>query len=371
MKKEGIVYRVTEGPFRYNAWPTVCRDENGVIYAVCSGHRSSHVDPFGKNLMFVSTDGGESWSAPQIINDTWLDDRDAGITYLGDGKLLLSYFHHPKDAYSGIWRDWILNDGDPEFRPVLEGFLKAYEKFTPEMDTNGCFVKLSLDRGKTWGESVKTPLLAPHGAVKTISGRLLFYGVEFAATMNRYEPEKYDDAIDPTPVEDRRAMFLYESFDDGMTWEKVSKVPLSTNDYCEPSIVEMPDGELIAAMRFHQEPETDNFTIHFVSSKDGGKTWSAPWRFGKTGAPPHLLLRKDGSIVMTYGRRSAPCGIRAVVSYDACRTFSEEIILSDAPNGDLGYPSSVELDDGSIVTVYYKPYGTDRRTSIMYTKWTV
>ena len=75
--------------------------------------------------------------------------------------------------------------------------------------------------------------------------------------------------------------------------------------------------------------------------------------------------------MVTYGRRSAPFGIRAVVSYDGCRTFSEELILSEARNGDLGYPATTELADGSLVSVYYQPYGDDLRTSILYTKWRI
>ena len=71
--KTGIVHRKTEGPCRYQAWPSLCIDENGVLYAVWSGDRSSHVCPFGKNLMSISRDGGEKWCPPIIVNDTWLD----------------------------------------------------------------------------------------------------------------------------------------------------------------------------------------------------------------------------------------------------------------------------------------------------------
>ena len=96
--KFGIVNRSESGIFRYQGWPTVCRDENGVLYAVCSGHRIGHICPFGKNLMYKSFDEGETWSAPMIINDTVLDDRDGGIVSLGGGKLLMTYFNHPRDA---------------------------------------------------------------------------------------------------------------------------------------------------------------------------------------------------------------------------------------------------------------------------------
>ena len=48
-------------------------------------------------------------------------------------------------------------------------------------------------------------------------------------------------------------------------------------------------------------------------------------------------------------------GIRAVVSCDNGETWGEEIVLTDdATHIDLGYPSTVERDDGSLLTVYYR-----------------
>ena len=371
--KKGIVYRVNEGPFRYQAWPSVCQDENGKLYAVCSGHRSSHVCPFGKDIMFTSDDGGESWSVPSIINDTWLDDRDAGITYLGNGKMIVSWFNHPAIVYRTIWRNWIVGDAENEFKPLVEGFLKGYESYTPEQDRAGSFIRLSNDYGKSWGEPIKTVVSAPHGPVKTVSGRLLYVGREFPGYPHRYHSMFEPDPRDTTPMDDRAALFLYESFDDGASWELVSKLPslagVDNEKLCEPHLVETNEGEMIVAIRAHLEEVYDNFTVYFTASKDGGKNWCEHWGLGRAGSPPHLLLRKDGSILLTYARRSAPFGIRASISYDGCRTFGEEFVLSDARNGDLGYPATTELADGSLVTVYYQPYGDDLRTSILYTKW--
>ena len=372
--KQGLVFRATEGPFRYQAWPTITQDENGVLYAAWSGLRSSHVCPFGKDLMSVSRDGGESWSAPIVINDTWLDDRDAGLTYLGNGKMALTYFCHPAVVYRTIWRKWILDDTEPQFRSMVEGFLNAYEQYTPEMDSAGSYIRLSDDYGKSWGKPIKSVVTAPHGVVKTNSGRLLYLGNEFPGLPHRYHESFPVDESDNVPTEDQGRLFLYESFDEGKTWEKVSKLDL---DYltkepqrlCEPHIVELPDGELIAAIRAENAEALGRFSLYFASSKDGGKTWSRAWEFGRIGSPPHLLLRKDGSVVVTYGRRTAPFGNRACISYDGCRTFSEEFILSEARNGDLGYPATTELADGSLVTVYYQPFENDNRTSIFFTKW--
>lgn len=372
--KKGIVYRAVDGPFRYQAWPSVCMDENETLYTVWSGHRSSHVCPFGKNMMSVSRDGGESWSVPSIVNDTWLDDRDAGITYLGNGKMILSYFNHPAKVYRTIWRDWIVKDADERFRPMVAGFLAAYEQYTPEEDRAGSFIRRSLDYGKTWEAAIKMPVSTPHGPVKTKSGRLLYLGREFPGLASRYGSMFSEDGDTVKPY-DRGRIFLYESFDDGENWSMLSKLPLDATanheHLHEPHIVELENGELIAAIRAHNDPKFDGFGIYFISSKDGGKTWGDVWSFGKIGSPPHLLLRKDGSVLMTYGRRSAPFGIRAAVSYDGCKTFSEEFILSDAPNGDLGYPATVELSDGSFLTVYYQLYGNDNKTSICFTKWEI
>ena len=42
---------------------------------------------------------------------------------------------------------------------------------------------------------------------------------------------------------------------------------------------------------------------------------------------------------------------------------------ASARGGDLGYPATVELDDGSLMTVYYQKYEDDANCSILYTRW--
>ena len=81
--KHSIVSRITEGAFRYQAWPTLTRGEDGTLYVGASGHRRNHICPFGTDVMYVSHDEGESWTCPIIINDTWLDNRDAGMLACG------------------------------------------------------------------------------------------------------------------------------------------------------------------------------------------------------------------------------------------------------------------------------------------------
>ena len=58
---------------------------------------------------------------------------------------------------------------------------------------------------------------------------------------------------------------------------------------------------------------------------------------------------------MSHGHRRGPIGNQARLSEDDGRTWSKPIVISsDATSSDLGYPSTVELDDGSFVTVWYE-----------------
>ena len=72
--------------------------------------------------------------------------------------------------------------------------------------------------------------------------------------------------------------------------------------------------------------------------------------------PADLLLLQSGNILLTYGRRRPPYGIQAMLSHDQGETWDTKhkiALVSDAENMEVGYPSSVQLDDGTICTAYY------------------
>jgi hypothetical protein len=58
---------------------------------------------------------------------------------------------------------------------------------------------------------------------------------------------------------------------------------------------------------------------------------------------------------MTYGHRRKLFGNQARLSSDNGQTWSEPMIISgDGIGGDLGYPSTVELGNGTLLTVWYE-----------------
>ncbi|MCF6334033.1 MAG: exo-alpha-sialidase, partial [Draconibacterium sp.] len=60
-------------------------------------------------------------------------------------------------------------------------------------------------------------------------------------------------------------------------------------------------------------------------------------------------------------------------SKDGGKTWDieHEIILKHAINGDLGYPASVQLGDGIILTIYYEIDKKGEKTCLMGTKWSL
>ena len=94
------------------------------------------------------------------------------------------------------------------------------------------------------------------------------------------------------------------------------------------------------------------------------------YRDGEYVAFPNLAQLKDGTVICSYGYRNEPNGQRAKYSVDDGVTWSEEFILrDDSPSADVGYPSTVELVDGSLLTVYYHRLEGKINAGIYYTKW--
>ena len=132
--------------------------------------------------------------------------------------------------------------------------------------------------------------------------------------------------------------------------------------------MEAANGNLIVQIRNHNA-KNERETLQ-TESTDGGKTWSEPHAIGVWGLPSHLLRLKDGRLLMSYGHRRKPFGNQARVSADHGKTWSDPITISgDGAGGGLGYPTTVQLDDGSLVTVWYEKLATNPRAVLRQAKW--
>ena len=113
--EQTIIWHNPASIFKYCGWPSICRDERGVLYVTASAFRIQHVDPCGKNAMWISRDEGKTWSKPFIINDSRMDDRDTGIISLGGGHMIATWF------------SCCFGDPDPGSASVIPAKLSSFE----------------------------------------------------------------------------------------------------------------------------------------------------------------------------------------------------------------------------------------------------
>lgn len=329
-------------PDRYLGWPTVAQTRDGELIVAFSGDRDAHVCPWGKTQLIRSRDLGQTWSKPETITSTPLDDRDAGIIQTSKGTLLVSWF--TSLAFTA-----------PSFGAAAGRYARHAEKLTPDLREQwlGNWVRRSEDAGKTWGAPIRVVGTAPHGPIQLRDGRLMFVGTG--------------------PTTDHPTLNAEVSSDDGRSWSVLAKIsdsyPKKNGNLCEPHVVELKDGKLLAM--FRNEPKGGQSIMMQSESADGGKSWSPLHSTGIWGYPPHLTQLRNGWVLVVYGYRRAPFGERACLSRDGGKTWDVEhpIELCPATCSDLGYPSSVQLADGSILTVYYQAEKAGVPTRLMSTHW--
>ena len=347
---------------RYIGWPTLGKAPNGDLLAVFSGDRDAHICPWGKVQMVRSADGGKTWSAPETICDSSIDDRDAGILLLDDGTLLLSWF--TSVAYRSAIRDRAkLDPASRQWQWLLHD-----ETISPELEKEqlGAFTRRSTDGGRTWEPPVRTPCSSPHGPIQLRDGRLLYVGKSGDA-----------DHADLGPGVGK--IVAAESTDRGRSWRLIGEVPfpegINVLRMChEPHAVETDDGRIVAQIRYECPwmPDGPHESIQ-TESADGGRTWSEPRPVGLDGFPPHLLRLADGALLSVFGRRTGELGEYACLSDDQGRTWdvANEIRLAGHWSADIGYPSSVQLPDGTILTAYYQSEREGEPPCVMGTLWRV
>ena len=144
------------------------------------------------------------------------------------------------------------------------------------------------------------------------------------------------------------------STDAGASWGLLGEIdPTPISPTCVmPYPLIARDGRILIAVR-RQYEGSDAYT-QVYESDDYGRSFRFLSRVNDWGAPASLNQLPDGRLVCVYGYRRPPYGIRARLSEDGGRTWSDEAVLrDDGGGGDLGYPRTHLRPDGALVTVYY------------------
>ena len=298
------------------------------------GGRCTHADPNAQLVLVRSNDDGKTWmQTPDLIHAHAMGgSQDPCLTLLRDGTILCASYL------------WVLQQ--PRC-PAGNEFDYTGWKHT----FAGGYLVRSRDGGRHW----EGPILPPpvpgsvaldafnqplpaynRGNILAGSDNLLYWAVVRAEKRNT-------------------SVHLVVSADGGASWEYRCQIAEDENvGFNETYLFETAKGDLVAFLR--TADGTGKVPSAIARSRNRGKTFE-PWQNAGFTGHPHCAARlNDGRVLLAYGYRKEPYGIRARVLDPECTDFgkaSEIILRDDGGSPDLGYPWPVVFPDGRVLVVYY------------------
>ncbi len=345
---------IYKGADRHAAFPHVIRLQDGSLTCVFReaparpGAASTwegnekvshyHLDDNSCIALVRSTDDGRTWDpATRVVVDQSDGTQDLNMAMaaqLSSGELLLNnhrwFLHVSKEQAESMSPD----------RKVLAA--AHYSERFGEMVADSLYMYRSADGGRTWSAPERFAIdgltFQPHtgkdGVLEMPGGQLLLM---FNAT-----------AVSGASS----GVYAARSGDGGRTWAQPSLAALDPEGqvgFGEPSLVRLASGRLLSMMRTGEH-------LYQAYSDDDGWTWQGVKQSPIWGYPAHCIQLRSGRVLCAYGYRRKPFGIRACLSDDEGETWdvsNEIVIRGDGLHRDLGYPASILLEDGRILTVYY------------------
>ena len=300
-------------------FPVALRLKDGRIAVVLRGG-GPHLSIHGRLDIVFSSDEGKSWTKPAVVAaDPAADVRNPAFGQAPDGSLVVTYYRTTRYDENGKYN----NSLD---KPV------------------STWVTCSSDDGRTWTVPAQIDVAdigwaSPFGRMITRRDGTMFANF-------------YGGAIKTTDQAAPKSSFsyLYRSTDQGRTWRRYSTI--SPPGFDETGLIVLPSGRWLAGLRSSGK----SARLSLSHSDDDGRTWSLPEVLSPPGFyTADFILLPDQRILLTMNRRSGPFGVEAVVgSRDGKFDWKNAFAISeDAANFDCGYPSSVMLKDGRVMTFFY------------------
>jgi hypothetical protein len=322
-------------PGRFGGWPAnngiwawgneiLVGFELGYHSADISGGHAIRGDLPSKGALARSLDGGMTWQLEEPLN----------------------FAGTPNDA--------------PEYYMESPGFDFSAPGFAMRINRGRMFV--SKDRGKKWEGPYTMSIDASGEEIGELTSRTdyLVLGPESCLVFMSAET-----GIVEADYQDRSFCALTE--DGGRTFRFLAWMTHDTDKRSVmSSTVHLQEGHLVSVMRrkheqsFGERPSLVTNWIEAAESLDHGRTWTSLGKAAETdhgernGNPPALVSLPGGRLVLAYGYRGRPFGIRMKVSEDGGKSWGKELVVRrDGATWDLGYPRMVLNEQGQILLIYY------------------
>ena len=336
--KDVLIYKDTSF---YSSFPSVVKKPDGELLVafrrapnrmIFGEKGNNHVD-HNSYLVMVRSRDAEQWSKkPELIYaHPFGGSQDPCMLQLKDGTILCTSY-----GWQAVRPDGVPNLKQPYFEAAGYIFLGGY-------------LVRSTDGGKTWSEAIYPPSIPPEINYNAYGQKVPAYnrGALYEAKDGRilWIVAAYDSAR-------KTSNYLLTSRDKGLTWEYTGEVARDPKiSFNEASVIETPKSDIVGFLR---TADFDDQAV-ITRSKDGGKTFA--WEsMGFRGHPLNALRLPDNRVLLTYGYRHQPFGIRARILNAECtdfRTAPEIVLREDGGNSDIGYTWPVQLDKNRVLVVYY------------------
>jgi hypothetical protein len=260
----------------------------------------------------LSSPNGVDWFCKGVISKTGMDIRNPSVYVFPNGKILLAAYKY--NVYNS------------------KGICAPAENQSPKNFDLLFFV--SEDNGTTWLEKEpdlsnvysKIGKVSPHGRMFIYKNKLLL------------------------PVYNRDGSFLLSTQTNGDRWDVFSHI---AGGLLEPFVIKTVNDVLIAVMRAGIKSK---FGESSLISRYAGDTWTEPVIVTENlQHPACLLLLSNNQLLLTYSDRNFENQrILIKTSKDNGLTWSKAVQVGRSfKNCDFGYPSTLELQDGVLLTVFY------------------
>ncbi len=286
-------------------FPDAVRLRDGRIVVVYH-YATAHTNANGVIRLVSSSDDGRTWTKPRTVVANQYDDRDPKITQLRDGTLLLTTFE----------TDWTRGGANV-----------------------GTFVYRSTDGGKTFPTFAK------------IESNIGTYEHGPAVQLQN------GDVLQPLYGSGAR---IARSTDGGKTFPADQQLTVAADNAQftnrEPSIVALSNGELVMIIRMYFASVGAERQSRIVRSFDGGYSWTAPEWTDIPASSDHLLLTKDGSVLVTFGNILQPLRptYASLITKPAGPWIGyRQLPVYNSSSDDQANNSSVQLPNGSLLSFGY------------------
>ncbi|MBL1409412.1 sialidase family protein [Sphingobacterium faecale] len=293
-----------------------------------------HVDPNSYLVQMTSKDG-ENWAKePQLLYaHAFGGSQDPCLLTLRDGTLLCASYG---------W-SFLREDGKKK--------LKGTHFHSNDGTFLGGYLVSSRNNGKTWQGPIYPPAISQEVNHDMYGNKVPVYN-RGALVEGKNGRLYWVVAATDNAETKKTSNYLMVSDDKGKTWKYQAVVAQDPKiSFNETSIYETPKGDLVAFLR------TAGYDDQACIARSTDRGNSFEWKsMGFKGHPLQALRLPDNRVLIVYGYRHKPFGIRARVLNAECTDFetSEEIVLrDDAGSGDIGYPWAVQLDKNKVLVTYY------------------